>query len=437
MIFDIALTIFLVLLNGFFVAAEFAIVKVRSSQIELRIRTGSSAAKIAKLLIGHLDEYLSATQLGITLASLALGWIGESVVSKMIYDAMFWLGVPLTEQLSRQIALPAAFVTITILHIVFGELAPKSLAIQRAEGVTLAIAVPLRIFYLLFKPFIWLLNGFANRIIRIIGFEPVSEEETNHSTEELRYILEESSKKGVIDSRDHELLENVFEFSSTPVKQVMIPRGKIVAVELSMTKEQILDRFIEEGYSRMPVYDKNIDNIMGIIYSKNLIDLLIHPQLFIIHDMIRPPYFVTEEEMIDKVFRVMQKNRIHIAIVLDEFGGTAGLVTLEDIIEEIFGEIQDEDDEEKPFVQKISDTEFIADPSAAISDANDFLPFPLPESDDYETIAGLVINEIGRIPEAGEIIDLFEYHFEILESSNIHIEKLKISIIRSDEENGN
>ncbi len=434
MILDIGLTVLLVLLNGFFVAAEFAIVKVRSSQIELRIRAGSRLAKLAKNLIYHLDEYLSATQLGITLASLGLGWIGESVVSRIIFDTMQFAGISITYELAHQIALPTAFASITMLHIVFGELIPKSLAIQRAESVTLAIAVPLRMFYLLFKPFIWLLNSFANKFIKIIGFEPVTEEETSHSTEELRYLLEESSKRGVIDSEDHALLENIFEFSSTPVKQIMVPRGKIVGVELSMTREQIVDKFIVEGYSRMPVYDKNIDNIMGIIYTKNLIDLLSHPNLFIIQDMIRPPYFVGEEEKIDKVFRYMQRNRIHIAIVIDEFGGTAGLATLEDIVEEIFGEIQDEDDEEKPIVLSMGDNQYIVDPSAIVGDANDFLPEPLQESDDYETIGGLIINEIGRIPEPGEIIEIANYSIEILNSSNIHIESIKMTYAPADTE---
>ncbi len=434
MFFDISLTVFLVFLNGFFVASEFAIVKVRSSQIELKIREGNNSAKRAKKIISHLDEYLSATQLGITLASLALGWIGESVVAKLIFDAMSVAGIEITATLAKQIALPSAFALITILHIVFGELAPKSLAIQRAESVTLAVSFPLRAFYLIFKPFIWVLNTFANKLLHIFGFVTVSEEAHNHSTEELRYLLEESSKQGVLATTDHELMENVFQFSQTPIKQVMIPRGKIVGVELSMTKEQFISKFIEEGYSRMPVYDKNIDNIIGTVYSKNIIDMMSNPNLLVLQDLIRPPYFVSEDEKIDKVFRYMQKNKVHIAIVLDEFGGTAGLATLEDIIEEIFGEIQDEDDEEVPNVKAISDTQFIVQAGATIPDANDELPIPLPENDDYETIGGLIINEMDRIPNIGEQLDLFGYKIEIISASNLLINTVKLTYIESEDD---
>lgn len=435
MFFDIALTVLLVVLNGFFVASEFAIVKVRASQIELKIRDGYKSAKRAKKIITHLDEYLSATQLGITLASLGLGWIGESVVSKLIIDLMSLVGVQITEVLAHQIALPSAFVLITILHIVFGELAPKSLAIQRAEGVTLAISLPLRVFYLVFKPFIWTLNAFANKLLQLFGIEAVSEEMHNHSAEELRYLLEESSKQGVLATADHELMENVFQFSQTPIKQVMIPRGKIVGVELSMSKDQFISKFIEEGYSRMPVYDKNIDNVIGTVYSKNIIDMMYNPNLLVMQDLIRPPYFVSEDEKIDKVFRYMQKNKVHIAIVLDEFGGTAGLATLEDIIEEIFGEIQDEDDEEIPNVKAISENEFIVQAGATIADANDDLPHPLPESDDYETIGGLIINEMDRIPDNGERIDMFGYNIHIISASNLLIETVKLTYLGLEDEN--
>ncbi len=434
MFFDIGLTVLLVLLNGFFVASEFAIVKVRASQIELKIREGVESAKRAKQIITHLDEYLSATQLGVTLASLGLGWIGESVVSKLIYDFMAFIGFALTEAMAKQIALPSAFILITILHIVFGELAPKSLAIQRAEGVTMAISLPLRTFYLVFKPFIWTLNAFANKLLQLFGIEAVSEELHNHSAEELRYLLEESSKQGVLASADHELMENVFQFSQTPIKQVMIPRGRIVGVELSMNKEQFIAKFIEEGYSRMPVYDKNIDNIIGTVYSKNIIDMMSNPNLLVMQDLIRPPYFVSEDEKIDKVFRYMQKNKVHIAIVLDEFGGTAGLATLEDIIEEIFGEIQDEDDEEIPNVKAISETEFIVQAGATIADANDDLPYPLPESDDYETIGGLIINEMDRIPDNGERIDLYGYNIHIISASNLLIETVKLTYLGLEDE---
>ncbi|MFA6569757.1 MAG: hemolysin family protein [Bacteroidota bacterium] len=429
MILNILLTLFLVFLNGFFVAAEFAIVKVRASQIELRIRSGSKLAKIAKNIIHHLDSYLSATQLGITLASLGLGWIGESVVSEIIKSILAVFGIQLTPELTHQIALPLAFLTITFLHIIFGELAPKSIAIQRPESTSLVIAVPLRIFYFIFVPFIWILNTLANVLIKLIGFQPAGAEHGRHSFEELRYLLEEGSKSGVIDASEHELLENVFEFSDTPVKQIMVPRGKIVGVEISMTSKEIMDVFIDEGYSRMPVYNNSIDNIIGVIYAKDFISMLSHQDTIVTRDIMRQAYFVREEQKINLLLQSMQKEKTHIAIVLDEFGGTAGLVTLEDIIEEIFGEIQDEYDEETPDIVSVSGNEFVIKAHTTIDSANDVLPVPLPDSEDYETVGGFITSFMGRIPELNESFDWEHYKFKILKRSKRSIELVKIFLI--------
>lgn len=428
MIIDIFLTLFLVFLNGFFVAAEFAIVKVRLSQIELKIRTGNKLAIIAKNLTQHLDSYLSATQLGITLASLGLGWIGESVVAQVIKNIMIFVGITLTPSLIHQIALPVAFVTITILHIVFGELAPKSIAIQRPENVSLIVSVPLRIFYFIFKPFIWLLNSFANLMIRLIGFQPSTAESGLHTSEELLLLLEESSQSGVEGLPDKELIENVFEFSEIPVKQVMVPRGKMFGIEINTDTDIIIDKIIEEGYSRLPVYHKTVDNIVGIIFAKDFINFLRDKNLVALQDVVRPAYFVNENDKIDKILKIMQKQKIHMAIVIDEFGGTAGLITLEDIIEEIVGEIQDEYDEEIPFVSKVTDRDFIVQAIVTIDDANDFLPVPLPENDDYETVGGLIVSKEGRIPDIGEKIDIGDYFCKILKSSDRLIEQVKLTL---------
>lgn len=433
MITDILLTLLLVFLNAFFVAAEFSIVKVRASQIEIRIRNGSRLAVIARQLIQNLDAYLSATQLGITLTSLALGWIGEPIVSKIIIEAFGFFNLDINPSLAHDIALPIAFVTITFLHIVFGELAPKSMAIQKPEQVSMGIAVPLRIFYLVFSPFIWVLNTIANLIIRLIGFEVVGEEVEKHSEEELRLLLEAGTKSGVIDQTEHRLLENVFDFSDTPVKQIMVPRNRIEAVDMNMDTEKIMEKFIDEGYSRMPVYEEQPDNIKGIIFAKDIISLVWHPNLILIHDLIRPAYFIGENEKISRLLSDMQRMKIHVAIVLDEFGGLAGLVTLEDIIEEIFGEIQDEYDEESPIVEKISEEEYIVAASASIDDANEFLPLPLTESDDYETVGGLIINTTGTIPEKDETIVIENYMCTIVKRSDRLIETIKLRVIPEEE----
>jgi CBS domain containing-hemolysin-like protein len=435
MLLDILITLFLVFLNGFFVAAEFAIVKVRSSQLELKIRNGSSVAGIARNLTYHLDSYLSATQLGITLASLGLGWIGESVVAQIIKNILLFFGLDLSSELIHQIALPIAFVTITVLHIVFGELAPKSIAIQRPEQTSMIISIPLRIFYIVFKPFIWLLNTFANLIIKFLGFEPSSAESEIHSSEEILYLLEESSKSGVEGIPDKDLIENVFEFSDIPVKQVMVPRGKIFAIEIKTNIDEIIDKIINEGYSRLPVYDTTIDSIKGIIFAKDFISMMKHHHLIVIQDIIRQAYFVNEDEKIDKILREMKLQKIHMAIVIDEFGGTAGLVTLEDIIEEIVGEIQDEYDEEQPVVTKLNDNEYSVQAFATISDANDYLPYALPEDDDYETVGGLIISKEGRIPKVNEIIELDDYYCKIIISSPRNIELVKLSVKEKFQEN--
>lgn len=428
MILDIILTFFLVFLNGFFVAAEFAIVKVRSSQLELRIREGSKTAKVARSLIQNLDAYLSATQLGITLASLGLGWIGESVVAKLIIDTIALLGFEMSHELAHQIALPIAFLTITVLHIVFGELAPKSLAIQRSESVSMIIAIPLKLFYQIFRPFIWLLNGFANRFIILIGFEPPREGHSDHSEQELRVLLEESSKTGVIEQAEHEMLENIFDFAETPIKQIMVPRGKMSAVDIRMDHGELIEKVIEEGYSRYPVFDESIDDIIGVVYVKDILTMLNHRNLIVFSDLIRPSLSVHEDELIDLLLRRMQRQRVHMAIVIDDFGGTAGIVTLEDIIEEIVGEIQDEYDEETPFVVKLTETDYEVDALTAIDDANDTLPKPLPENDDYETVGGLVLTKLGRIPDLNEIVELDDYICKITQCSNRQIEKVELSL---------
>jgi CBS domain containing-hemolysin-like protein len=427
MIINILLTIFLVLLNGFFVAAEFAIVKVRSSQVELRAQAGSQLAKVALNMITHLDAYLSATQLGITLASLGLGWIGESVVSEIIIHIMQVAGFQGDADLAHKIALPIAFSVITILHIVFGELAPKSLAIQRSESTTLAIAIPLQFFYYIFKPAIWFLNGFSNLLLRGIGITPVHGAEV-HSSEELRLIFEQSKESGAIQDSQHELFENVFSFNDRMVKQIMVPRTKLAALDIESSEDKILDMVFTEGYSRIPVYRESIDNIVGVLYVKDLLIVIRRGQPIELEKLIRPAYFVPETKKINRLLQHFQRSHLHMAIVSDEFGGVSGLVTMEDIMEELVGEIQDEYDEEVPVVEKLSDFEFKVSTAAAILDVNDFLPYPLPEGEDYETVGGLVNVIYGTIPEVGDTAVFQEYEFKVLEKSQRNIELVLLTV---------
>lgn len=428
MLLNITLTLFFVFLNGFFVAAEFALVKIRMSQIELRIRAGSRIAMLARHLAKHLDAYLSATQLGITLASLGLGWIGESVVANMIIDVMKYFDLAANPEVAHKIALPIAFLLITVLHIVFGELAPKSLAIQRSEEVTMVISLPLRIFYFIFSPLIWILNSFANFIVRIVGLSNINEESELHSAEEIRYLLEESTRSGIINDAEHKMLENVFEFSETPVKQIMVPRNKIFAFDDNKDIDSLIDAFVDKGFSRAPVFKGNIDNIIGEVYAKDLLRLSKRKELVLLKDIIRPANFVNEEEKISVLLKNMQQKKFHIAIALNEFGGTAGLVTLEDILEEIVGEIQDEYDKETPLVEAVSENEFRIIANTTIQDINDYLPEPLPESDEYETLGGLINSYTGRIPEMYEVIEIDEYRCKIIQRTDQHIELIKLTL---------
>lgn len=431
LIWNIFLTIFFVLLNAFFVAAEFAIVKVRASTVEVSARGGSSLAKVAKKIIANLDTYLSATQLGITITSLALGWIGEGVVSVIIIDVMNFFGQNISPELAHRIALPSAFALITFLHIVFGELIPKNLAIQYPEKVTYFVSLPLKAFNTVFSPIIWTLNTFANFLIKRMGLEIASESHVSaHTPEELLIILQESSTKGEIAVDEHTLIENVFDFADTPVKQVMVPRNKIIAVEQNSRVEEILEKFISEAYSRMPVYSGSIDNIVGEIYAKDMIKIFTTDAFIRLSDYLRKPFFVHEDDKINLVLRKMQVNKVHLAIVQDEFGGTAGIISLEDIIEELVGEIQDEYDEEAPLIKQIDKLSYELDAKMPINDVNDTLPDNLPESDEYETIGGYILYELGRIPELDEKFLLGNYEFEIIERSQLALLKVRLTYLK-------
>ena len=427
--FALFFTFFLVFLNGFFVAAEFALVKVRASQIEIKAKTGSRVAKIAKHMTQHLDGYLAATQLGITLASLGLGWVGEAVMTDIVSRFFNFIQVDMSSAVATNIGLVLAFAIITVLHIVFGELAPKSLAIQRPIGTTMSIALPLHFFYLLFRPFIWLLNGFANLILKLLGISTIAGHEAHHSSEELQYLLDQGKESGALEINEHELIKNVFDFNERVVKNIMVPRTKISGIELNTSHKEVLDIVIHEGYSRIPVYDETIDKIVGIVHAKDILPLLAENKECILKDIIRIPYFIPETKKINDLLSELQLKRIQIAIVLDEFGGTAGMVTLEDIMEELVGEIQDEYDEEKPIVEVMSKNEFIIDATASIYDVNEFLPHDLPEDGDYDTVAGLVSEIFGKIPDVGETSDFNGYTITILKKADQNVESVKLELV--------
>jgi len=432
MALDLLITLLLLLLNGFFVAAEFAIVKVRAAQVDLRASKGNRIAGIAKHIVDHLDAYLSANQLGITMTSLALGWFGEDVFSGIIIKLFTFLGFELDPASAHKVAFPAAFGLLTVLHIVLGELAPKTIAIRHPLSTTMAVSLPLRIFYIIFSPLIWVLNNMANLLVRMLGIKPTIGHEI-HTEEELRILLTESEEGGAIKQSDHELIQNVFEFDDRVVRQILVPRTKIAAIDIDAPNEEILNQVIGDQFSRCPVYKDEIDNIIGIIHTRDLLKILRTNNFSGIKDIIRPAYFIPLTKRINELLRELQAQHIQMAIVTNEFGGTAGIVTMEDIIEELVGEIQDEYDEEKPSVEKKSEIEFIVNAQTSISDVNDLLPIAIPEGANYDTISGLMNYIFGRIPAVNEKRVFEGYEFTILKRFKHSVEIVQMKVVEVQE----
>ena len=432
MILNIFFTVLLVLLNGFFVAAEFAFVKVRLSQIDIKAQSGNRLARLVQTMLHDLNYYLSATQLGITVASLALGWVGESVVAALVLAIIQQFGLTLSTLAVHQIAIVTSFSLITTLHIVLGEQAPKVLAIQKPESTILFIAAPMRAFAFVMFPAIWLLDKLSNLVLRLFGVESVHESEV-HTSEELRLLLDQSKQSGEIQESEHELLENVFEFNDRMVKQIMVPRTKIVAIDINAPQEQVLEVVYSEGYSRIPVYEVSVDNIVGVLYVKDLLQIVRRGEPIVVSRIMRPAYFVPETKKINRLLRQFQRKHMHIAIVSDEFGGVSGIVTIEDIIEELVGEIQDEYDNEVPVVEKVSENEYRVNTATPIPDANEYLPYPLPEGDDYETVGGLLNMIYGNIPEVGDVAVLDNYEFRVLQRSRRAVELVQLRVTNPQE----
>lgn len=421
---SVLITLLFVFLNGFFVAAEFAIVKVRSSQLELKAQNGNKAAALSKRIVTHLDAYLAATQFGITISSLALGWIGEPVVSAIVTNILnaFDINFILEDYVSpRAVSLTLAFIIITILHIVLGELAPKSLAIQRSEQTTLFIAYPLHGFYWICRPFIWVLNGIANLVLKLVGLHTVSEQES-YSSDELRYLVDQA--KDSIDETDNtsfDIIKNAFDFSERTARQVMVPRTQMVAIDVNDYDEKTLEFVIEEGYSRIPCYEDSADNIIGVVHLKDILKKMRVSGNVDIRSIIRPVSFTPETKRIGQLLKEFQVKHQQIAMVLNEYGGIEGIITMEDILEELVGEIQDEYDNEIPFVEQTGENIYSVIATASITDINDDLPHPIDKEKQYDTLAGYLIDKFGRIPSTQDKLESEGYEFVILKKNKTSI----------------
>lgn len=421
---SLTLILFLVFMNGFFVAAEFAMVKARGSRIDTLASDGHSRAKLASHVTGNLDVYLSACQLGITLASLGLGWIGEPAISKVIEPFFGYIGVR-NEVFIHTLSFILAFSFITLLHIVLGELAPKTVAIRKAESITLLTAGPLVFFYKLMYPFIWILNGMANQLLKRIGIEPATEKDSAHTEDEIRILMKESHKNGLIDNTELTLVDNIFDFTETNAREIMIPRTEMICLNTSHTLADNKRLALEQMLTRYPVCENDKDNIIGFVHIKDLLKDT-SQSLHDIRQITRPITTVPESMQISTLLKLMQKRKSQIAILIDEYGGTSGLVTLEDIMEEIVGEIQDEFDEEREHLEKKDDDTYSVSGLMLIEEVNSFFGLDI-ETDDYDTIGGWIYSKIEIPPVNNQRVDYAgEFEFIIEEMDHLRISRLII-----------
>jgi CBS domain containing-hemolysin-like protein len=417
----LALGILLVFINGFFVAAEFALVKIRPTQIDPRAR--DHARRLARHMVRHLDAYLSATQLGITLASLALGWIGE--------PAFAWLLEPLVMRLPfatpavlHSVSLTAAFVLITILHIVLGELVPKSLAIRKSESTTLWVAVPLYLFYKTSYPAIWLLNLTANWILRRIGVPPATESELLHSEEELRQLVG-SIEMGRQTPLKRELLDNIFELSQRVARQIMVPRYAVVYLDVRRPLAENMRIARESGHTRFPLCEGDLDRVVGLIHIKDWFRLEQPPAA--LGEIARPITFVPETLALDRLLKRMRADHIHLAAVHDEHGGVSGIVALENVIEEIVGPIQDEFDDERPELVKKGENVYQVSGAMLVVDLEDELGIEFSDQDE-DTIAGIVLSKLGRPPRVGDRVTVGPLSLEVLDVGRNRARTLRVTV---------
>lgn len=423
LLLNLALVFVLVFLNGFFVAAEFSLVKVRHSRLTQLQSEGNRLAGYALKVNSKLDAYLSATQFGITLASLGLGWIGEPAISELLVEpVMYKLGFADSTIIST-VSVVIGFAVITFLHIVLGELAPKSLAIQRTDGVSLALSGPLLFFYRVFFPFIWLLNMAANGVLRLVGIEPASEADGAHSEEEIRILMNQSAKSGVMDEGEIELVNNIFEFSDRLAREVMLPRTDMTCLYTNLSHEENLAIINDTKHSRYPVAVEDKDRIIGFVH---ITDVLLSPanQSYDLASMARPILNVPESMEISHVLQLMQKNHAQLTLVVDEYGGTAGLLTAEEILEEIVGDLYDEFEDERPDVEMLGDI-ISVDGRMLIEDVNELAGVEI-DDDEVDSIGGWMFKELEGVPEVGKMVEVDGVVFEVAESERLRIMRVHV-----------
>ena len=423
------LVVFLIAMNGFFVAAEFCCVKMRPSRLETLIQEGNTRAKYAKKLIDELDEALSVTQLGITLASLGLGWVGEPFVAALISPLVFAAGFG--ETVTHTISFAVGFSLITAMHIILGELTPKSMAIAAAEKILLNIALPMLVFWKIMYPFVWLLNTMASFVSHHLGLTQTGEGEVAHNPEEIRLLMKESRKQGLVDDTEVDFVDNVFDFTERHVREIMVPRPDMVCLYLNKSYEENLVTILEEEMTRYPLCNEDKDHIVGFVHIKDLTKILLQgkkkPSF---KRLARKVFFVPESMDVSLLLKMMQKNHSQLAIVVDEYGGTTGMVTIEDIVEEIVGEIQDEfDEEERPDAEQRGENLYSIDAKMLLEELDDEFSIEI-DDEDVDTVGGWLNDKLGGEPRVGQSAAWDGNTFYVEEVEGLRITRVLIRLAK-------
>jgi putative hemolysin len=404
----LVLVIILVLINGFFVAAEFSLVSVRKTRIAERVARGDTGARAVQRAIEDPDRFIAATQLGITLASLGLGWIGEPALSHLIEPLFAWLPGEIAGVTAHIAAASIlAFVLITGMHVIIGELMPKSIALEQAERTALLVARPTLWVEHLFRPFIWVLNGTGNFLLRVLGFKHASGKEHLHSVEELRMLVDASEEGGVIEARESEMIHAVFDFGEMTAHQMMVPRTEMITLEVDTPIEDVCDFAAQHHHNKYPVFENDLDHVVGILHVKDLVPAMRLPpdRQPALRQLMREPLAVPDTIGVNDLLARFRQRKQHIAILLDEYGGTAGIVTLQDIMDELVGEVSDVFGPDEPEVQKLPDGRVRLDGLMLLTDFNDLFALDLKDPN-YETVAGYILGKLDRIPKAGDEVDV-------------------------------
>ncbi len=426
----------LIATNAFFVALEFSVVAARRPKLETRAHAGDSTARLALHMVEHTDLYIASAQLGITLASLGLGWVGESTVAALVYPLIDFIAAQHVSLVaSHAVGTVLSFALITFIHIVLGEQVPKIISIRAPEDVLLFAARPMRIFTLTFRPFIWALDQTTALVLRLLGVPGVTGHHHAYSLEEIKFLLQQSEEAGVIrESETTEILSRVFDFSERLVREVMIPRTEIVGIEENATVAELLQIFKEHRHARFPVYRKDLDHIIGIVAIKDVLAILAddpeayHKRLKDL-DIIKPAFAVPETRRIGDLFQEMRDRHVQMAVVIDEYGGTAGLVTLEEMAEEILGRVTDEWVREEPDIREIDPHTYDVNAQLRVDELNEKLGLNIPESDLYETVAGFILYQLGHIPDIGEELIWNGILFRVLVRKGPKIERVGITLL--------